>query len=320
MCAPLVRLTWDWRMARVIDADGCVVDDSVWTGVRGVGAVVDRLEQLGQGRMTAEARALEARFSEAIQCPTTDVEWPALDADEQVLFEAAARLVASRGVARAAAEPDRRLEHLVHALEEMRATHNTLESRLVEWAGMFQPELDLDENRSKMAGMVLASDAAFEEVGVEEWKALVSTAEGVEALAAPLQQMETAVRELATEHLPSLSALLGPVLAAKLCVTAHGRARLARLPASTIQVLGAENAFFSHLRHGTSPPKHGHIFQHPWIGRSPKWTRGSISRMVAAKAAIAVRLDHFGGAPWTTKEVAAVEAKVGEIRARKARR
>ena len=60
--------------------------------------------------------------------------------------------------------------------------------------------------------------------------------------------MENVVRELASSHLPSLSALLGPILAARLCVEAHGRARLARLPAGTMQILGAEKAFFNHLR------------------------------------------------------------------------
>jgi RNA processing factor Prp31 len=42
--------------------------------------------------------------------------------------------------------------------------------------------------------------------------------------------------------------------------------------------------------------------------------------MLAAKVAIAVRVDHFGGEPWTSKQVAEVEKKVGEIRARRSRR
>ena len=75
-----------------------------------------------------------------------------------------------------------------------------------------------------------------------------------------LDRMEAAVRTIAESHLPSLSALLGPLLASKLCVSAHGRERLARLPSGTLQVLGAEKAFFSHLKTGTPPPKHGHIF------------------------------------------------------------
>ena len=49
------------------------------------------------------------------------------------------------------------------------------------------------------------------------------------------------------------------MIAARLCVAAHGRMRLARLPAGTVQILGAEKAFFSHLKQGTKTPKHGLI-------------------------------------------------------------
>ena len=44
-----------------------------------------------------------------------------------------------------------------------------------------------------------------------------------------------------------------------------------------------QKAFFSHLRSGTAPPKHGHIFMHPWISRSPRWVRGKIARMLASR-------------------------------------
>jgi nucleolar protein 56 len=197
---------------------------------------------------------------------------------------------------------------------------------------MFLPQLDLDGRRSEIPkavstssdlaglGVALEISTADVDLGPAEWSSLCATGVEVVALESSLNGLESAVRELATSHLPSLSLLLGPLLAAQICVTAHGRARLARLPASTVQVLGAEKAFFMHLAQGTDPPKHGHIFQHPWICRSPRWMRGSLSRMLAAKAAIAARVDHFGGEPWTSKQVAEVEQKVGEIRRRRARR
>ena len=129
-----------------------------------------------------------------------------------------------------------------------------------------------------------------------------------------LDRMEAAVRTIAESHLPSLSALLGPLLASKLCVSAHGRERLARLPSGTLQVLGAEKAFFSHLKTGTPPPKHGHIFSHPWISKSPYWVRGKISRTLAAKASIAARVDAYDGEPWGQEQVSEVESRVNEIK------
>ena len=69
--------------------------------------------------------------------------------------------------------------------------------------------------------------------------------------------------------------------------------RLAVLPASTIQILGAEKALFRALKTGSSPPKHGLLFQHPLIHSAPKWQRGKIARALAAKIAIAARIDEY---------------------------
>jgi nucleolar protein 56 len=65
------------------------------------------------------------------------------------------------------------------------------------------------------------------------------------------------------------------------------------LPASTIQVLGAEKALFRALKTGARPPKHGLLFQHPLIHSAPKWQRGKIARAVASKVAIAARIDYY---------------------------
>ena len=65
------------------------------------------------------------------------------------------------------------------------------------------------------------------------------------------------------------------------------------MPASTIQVLGAEKALFRSLKTGARPPKHGILFQHPLIHTAPKWQRGKIARAVASKVAIAARIDYY---------------------------
>ena len=105
------------------------------------------------------------------------------------------------------------------------------------------------------------------------------------------------------------------MLAARLCVGAGGRARLAKLPSSTVQVLGAEKAFFAHLKTGSPPPKHGFLFAHPWVMRSPLWVRGKVARTLAGRCSIAARLDAYEGTPMTAEDVAEVEAKVLAIRA-----
>ncbi|MCI4340676.1 MAG: ATP-binding protein, partial [Thermoplasmata archaeon] len=94
----------------------------------------------------------------------------------------------------------------------------------------------------------------------------------------------------------NISALLGPLLAARMLAQAGGLDRLARLPASTIQVLGAEKAFFEHLRGRAPPPRHGLLFLHPSIQGAPRRLRGKLARALAGKVAIAARIDREGGA------------------------
>ena len=94
---------------------------------------------------------------------------------------------------------------------------------------------------------------------------------------------------------PNLSAILGTSVGARILARAGSIKSLAIMPASTIQVLGAEKALFRSLKTGSQPPKHGLLFQHSLVHAAPRWQRGKIARAVAAKAAIAARVDFHGG-------------------------
>ena len=106
--------------------------------------------------------------------------------------------------------------------------------------------------------------------------------------------LEAAVVRALPQRAPNLSSLLGPELAARIISQAGGLDRLARLPASTVQVLGAERAFFEHLRGHAPPPRHGLLFLHPTIQSAPRAERGRLARALAGKAAIASRMDLVG--------------------------
>lgn len=119
-------------------------------------------------------------------------------------------------------------------------------------------------------------------------------AESADHLAATREAVEKALETVVPSLAPNLSALLGPILAAKMIAQAGGLERLARLPASTIQVLGAEKAFFVHLRGKGPPPRHGLLFLHPEIQSATRAQRGRLARALAGKTAIAARLDRAG--------------------------
>ena len=119
-----MKLHYDWRLSRVIDGDGVVHDEVTWTGKRSAGAIADRLWDLQRGRLSPEARTLAERFPDAQADglgAMSDADWPALDDEESKLFEAAAPILAKRGVADAAGDTDRRLDMLVSAAAELRS-------------------------------------------------------------------------------------------------------------------------------------------------------------------------------------------------------
>lgn len=105
--------------------------------------------------------------------------------------------------------------------------------------------------------------------------------------------LENYINQSAKKAFPSICALVDPLLATRLVTMAGGLERMAKMPASTIQVIGAEKALFKHLRTGTNPPKHGVIFQSNWVRGANEKKRGRAARVLATKLAIAAKADYF---------------------------
>lgn len=98
---------------------------------------------------------------------------------------------------------------------------------------------------------------------------------------------------------PNLAALIGDVVGARLISHAGSLTNLAKCPASTVQILGAEKALFRALKTRGNTPKYGLIFHSTFIGRAGAKNKGRISRYLANKCSIASRIDSF--ADYTTK-------------------
>lgn len=97
---------------------------------------------------------------------------------------------------------------------------------------------------------------------------------------------------------PNLTQLMGQNIGAKLIAKSGSLTSLAKSPASTIQILGAEKALFRALKKKKgNTPKYGLIFHSTFIQRAAKENRGKISRYLANKAALACRIDCFMDAP-----------------------
>jgi nucleolar protein 56 len=96
---------------------------------------------------------------------------------------------------------------------------------------------------------------------------------------------------------PNLQSLIGDAVAARLISHAGSLTNLAKYPASTVQILGAEKALFRALKTRGNTPKYGLIFHSTFIGRAAAKNKGRISRYLANKCSMACRIDNFAEEP-----------------------
>ncbi|HJW19711.1 MAG TPA: ribonucleotide-diphosphate reductase subunit beta [Candidatus Nitrosotalea sp.] len=219
--------------------------------------------------------------------------------------------------------PDLHIIQAINTLDETDKMINLLSSRLREWYGLHFPELDnMIDTISGYSKIVMAGRrdnltqdtylaAGFPEEKAEMLSLLQKKSRGgqisdenfiiVQGIAKQIldlfdlrQSLEKHIESQMELIAPNISVILGSAVGARILAKAGSLKRLATMPASTIQILGAEKALFRSLKTGAAPPKHGLLFQHQLVHAAPRWQRGKIARAIAAKAAIGARVDVFG--------------------------
>ncbi|MEW6063570.1 MAG: hypothetical protein AB1571_04345 [Nanoarchaeota archaeon] len=124
----------------------------------------------------------------------------------------------------------------------------------------------------------------------EDFDAIFSLISAVESLIKAKERNEEWLEKLMNNY-HNLKNTAGTFIGARLIAIAGSMKRLAELPSSTIQVLGAEKALFRHLRTGAKPPRFGVIFSHEAITKAEK--KGKAARQLASKISIAAKKDYF---------------------------
>ncbi len=201
---------------------------------------------------------------------------------------AVAIAMANEGVAAALHEKDTELLQMVRMLDELDEVINLLTERLSEWYQSTTPDSSRKYNRS-------ASKKFIQTVSKSKNHSMKSVAREILSLTSLRTQLMKDVSRMADEVIPNMSALVGGLVAARLVSRAGGLSLISKMAGSSIQVLGAESALFSHIRTGSPSPKHGLIFQHRRVHNAPREVRGKLARILSAKLAIAARLDAFRG-------------------------
>jgi len=234
----------------------------------------------------------------------------------------------------------------VLTVDDLDKSLNLFMSRLREWFGFHYPELDrlLDKHETyarlvvnlgtrenftaenlEKEGLPKAKSQSIAKVAVasmgadlddEDLAQIQAMCRNVLELYGARQSLENYVDSVMEEVAPNTRAIGGSLLGARLIALAGGLLNLAKLPASTIQVLGAEKALFRSLKTKARPPKHGIIFQHPLIHDAKRWQRGKIARALAGKLTIAARVDAFSGKYAGNELKADLEKRIDEIRER----
>lgn len=186
--------------------------------------------------------------------------------------------------------PDKRIIASVEALDDINETMNILSERLKEWY-----ILNFDETPLKgeeLARKIQSADVPHSSFDITLMQSFSS---GLLGLYKIRNDIDGYIRDNMAIIAPNLTDIAGHVLGARLLSIAGGLDKLAVMPSGTIQVIGANNALFKHLKGKASSPKHGIIFRHPLINTAPFRQRGKIARALASKISLAARYDLYRG-------------------------
>lgn len=199
----------------------------------------------------------------------------------------------------------------VGSIGELDRAANLLVKRLREWYELYNPEfsksladhgkfveLILKRGKSELLKEVKVrkEDSMGADFSEENLKPIMDLARAISELYKLRASHEKHLEQLMNETAPNVAAVAGHLTGAKLIALAGSLKGLAEMPASKIQVLGAERAMFRHLKDKRSrPPKYGVLHEHPLISAARKQDHGKVARGLADKTAIASRVDFFKG-------------------------
>ena len=124
------------------------------------------------------------------------------------------------------------------------------------------------------------------------------------------EKQEKYLDKIMKELCPNMTTITGSIIGAKLIQHAGSLKRLILLPSSTVQLLGAEEALFRHIKTGARCPKYGVLHDHPLVSKAKRKEAGKAARILASKISIAARVDYAKGKFVGDKLMKEIEAKL----------
>jgi nucleolar protein 56 len=202
------------------------------------------------------------------------------------------------------------LMRVIAVIDELDKEINVFTEMLREWYGLHFPESLKHIKSNQRFAETVSKYGRRDNIEDQELSDLAKKSSGMSLSDDDIQKMKgfagditrlderrsslsTYLETLCKISIPNLSAVGGPLLAARLLNLAGGLEKISKMPSSTIQLLGAEKALFRHLKGEGKAPKYGVLFGHPLVQNAPKERKGKVARLIASKLSIASRMDMF---------------------------
>lgn len=199
----------------------------------------------------------------------------------------------------------------VSSIEETDKVIYALIKRLREWYELYNPEfsksikdnekfIELISNKTKKDLLkeinIDEQDSMGASLSDADLKPIMFLAKRIAELYKLKESNKIYLQNLMKKCCPNLVSVAGFLLGAKLIRHTGSLKRLVQMPASTIQILGAEKALFRHIKNKKfKAPRHGLIIEHHLIAKAPQKMHGKTARALADKISLAVKVDYFKG-------------------------
>jgi nucleolar protein 56 len=228
---------------------------------------------------------------------------------------------AKEGIRSSYTNEEHALIQAINAYLETNKSYNLSFERLSEWYGIYFPEIKIS-NPKTLADLSIVLNSRNEiskeqinsiindeqksasiyekanstigrEMNANEKKAVMGFAKLSNQMYDTLLELESYIKATSIIIMPNTTYLTDEKIAAELLSKAGSLERLASMPASTIQLLGAEKSLFKHIKFGSKPPKYGVLFKLAEISNGPRDKRGRIARVYATKICIGLKADFY---------------------------
>ncbi len=214
---------------------------------------------------------------------------------------------------------DRLIIQASNSLEDVIKIQNLVNERLREWYLLHYPELkqkEIPEWILKYGNRVNSpnfKDSSGVDLTETDEQMLVESAHLAQTINQQREKLEKYISQAMKEIAPNFSVVIDPLLAAKFLSLAGSMEKMAKMPSSTIQLLGAEKALFRHLRNQGKSPKFGIIFLDPRIQNAATEKKGKVARILSSKLMQAIRIDFYSKRDESEKLKTELKEELGKI-------